>query len=107
MHDLVNRRWLLTSYPDGVPSLANWTMDTQPVPDPGPSQALVRAKWLSVDPYMRGRMSAATNYAKGVGIGEVMQMASNACRRPSCACWKARTSAGSSFARARPISSPP
>jgi len=48
-------------------------MDAQPVPDPGAGQILVKAKWLSVDPYMRGRMSPATNYTKGVGIGEVMQ----------------------------------
>src|SRR5262249_9889525 len=32
-----------------------------------------QSKWLSVDPYMRGRMSPATNYTKGVAIGEVMQ----------------------------------
>jgi NADPH-dependent curcumin reductase CurA len=48
-------------------------MDEQRVPDPGPGQILVKAKWLSVDPYMRGRMSPATNYTKGVEIGELMQ----------------------------------
>jgi NADPH-dependent curcumin reductase CurA len=69
----VNRRWLLTSYPEGMPGPETWSMDVQPVPDPGPGQILVRAKFLSVDPYMRGRMSRATNYASGVGIGEVMQ----------------------------------
>jgi NADPH-dependent curcumin reductase CurA len=70
MQNVVNRRWLLKSYPEGMPSLENWTMDSQPVPDPGPGQILVKAKWLSVDPYMRGRMSPVTNYTKGVGIGE-------------------------------------
>ena len=73
MQNLVNRRWLLTSYPEGMPALENWAMDVQPVPDPGPAQIFVKAKWLSADPYMRGRMSPATNYAKGVGIREVMQ----------------------------------
>jgi NADPH-dependent curcumin reductase CurA len=73
MHNIVNRRWLLKEYPEGMPTLDNWTMDEQPVPDPGPGQSLVKAKWLSVDPYMRGRMSPATNYTKGVGIGELMQ----------------------------------
>jgi NADPH-dependent curcumin reductase CurA len=48
-------------------------MDEQRVPDPGPGKILVKAKWLSVDPYMRGRMSPATNYTKGVEIGELMQ----------------------------------
>jgi NADPH-dependent curcumin reductase CurA len=73
MQNVVNRRWLLKQYPDGMPTLDNWTMDAQPVPDPGPGQILVKAKWPSVDPYMRGRMSPATNYTKGVEIGEVMQ----------------------------------
>ena len=36
MQNVVNRRWLLASYPEGMPSLENWTMDVQPVPDPGP-----------------------------------------------------------------------
>ena len=71
MQNVVNRRWLLKSYPEGMPSLENWTMDSQPVPDPGPGQILVKAKWLSVDPYMRGRMSPATNYTKGVKIHEL------------------------------------
>jgi NADPH-dependent curcumin reductase CurA len=56
-----------------MPSLENWTTDAPPVPDPGPGQMLVKAKWLSVDPYMRGRMSPSANYTKGVGLGEVMQ----------------------------------
>jgi len=73
MQNVVNRRWLLATYPEGMPAADNWTLDTQPVPDPGASQILVKAKWLSVDPYMRGRMSAASNYAKGVALGEVMQ----------------------------------
>ena len=69
----MNRRWFLKQYPEGMPTLDNWTMDEQRVPDPGPGQILVKAKWLSVDPYMRGRMSPATNYTKGVEIGELMQ----------------------------------
>lgn len=73
MQKVANRRWLLKSYPEGMPSLENWTMDVQSVPDPGPGQILVKAKWLSVDPYMRGRISPGTNYTKGVGLGEVMQ----------------------------------
>ena len=73
MQNIVNRRWFLKQYPEGMPTLDNWTMDEQRVPDPGPGQILVKAKWLSVDPYMRGRMSPATNYTKGVEIGELMQ----------------------------------
>ena len=73
MNNVVNRRWLLASYPEGMPAPENWTMDAQPVPDPGPGQILIKANWLSVDPYMRGRISPGTNYTKGVGLGEVMQ----------------------------------
>jgi NADPH-dependent curcumin reductase CurA len=73
MQNLVNRRWLLAGYPEHMPTLENWSIDAQPVPDPGPGQILVKAKWLSVDPYMRGRINPAASYTKGVSIGEVMQ----------------------------------
>jgi NADPH-dependent curcumin reductase CurA len=73
MQNLVNRRWLLARHPEGMPAPADWRMESVPVPDPGPGQILVKAKWLSVDPYMRGRISPATNYTKGVAVGELMQ----------------------------------
>jgi NADPH-dependent curcumin reductase CurA len=73
MQNSSSRRWLLAAYPEGMPTLDNWKLDVQPVSDPAPGQILVKAKWLSVDPYMRGRMSPAGNYTKGVNIGEVMQ----------------------------------
>src|SRR4029077_7525066 len=44
-----------------------------PVPQPGPGQLLLRTKWLSLDPSMRGRMSDAPSYAKPVGIDAVME----------------------------------
>lgn len=72
MRNVTNRRWLLAKYPEGIPSLDTWRMEAVPVPNPGPGQIVVRAKWLSVDPYMRFRMSPAKSYAKGVEIGEVM-----------------------------------
>jgi NADPH-dependent curcumin reductase CurA len=71
--NLINRRWLLARYPEGMPALDNWVLDNQPVPNPGPGQILIRSHWLSVDPYMRGRMSPGTNYTKGVALGDVMQ----------------------------------
>jgi NADPH-dependent curcumin reductase CurA len=72
MTNEMNRRWLLAKYPEGIPGPDTWTLDAQPVPEPGPGRVLVKVKWLSVDPYMRGRMSPATNYTRGVAIGEVM-----------------------------------
>jgi NADPH-dependent curcumin reductase CurA len=73
MQNVMNRQWVLAGYPEGMPTVENWTLDDQPVLDPGPGQILVKAKWLSVDPYMRGRMSPSANYTKGVAPGEVMQ----------------------------------
>jgi NADPH-dependent curcumin reductase CurA len=75
MQNVVNRRWLLARYPEGMPSPEDWTLETQQVPDPGLGQILVKAKWLSVDPYMRGRMSPSANYTKGVAIGESCKVA--------------------------------
>ncbi|MFZ1896086.1 MAG: NADP-dependent oxidoreductase [Rhodoplanes sp.] len=73
MPDAVNRRWLLAKYPQGTPSLDTWTLEVAPGPEPGPGQILVKARFLSVDPYMRGRISPAANYARSVALGEVMR----------------------------------
>ena len=67
-----SRRIVLASRPVGEPKDADFRLETAPVPEPGPGQVLVRTLWLSLDPYMRGRMSDAKSYAKPVGIGEVM-----------------------------------
>jgi NADPH-dependent curcumin reductase CurA len=68
-----NRRWILAEYPQGMPNLDTWTLDVAPTPEPGPGQILVKARFLSVDPYMRGRISPAANYAQSVALGEVMR----------------------------------
>jgi hypothetical protein len=69
----VNRQWRLVSRPAGMPEPANWQLVEGPVPDPGEGQVVARACWLSVDPYMRGRISAGPSYARPVEPGEVMQ----------------------------------
>jgi len=66
-------RIVLASRPVGEPTLDNFRLEELPVPQPGPGQMLLRTLWLSLDPYMRGRMSDAPSYAKPVGIGEVME----------------------------------
>ncbi|ETR76931.1 NADP-dependent oxidoreductase [Afipia sp. P52-10] len=68
-----NRQWILASHPRGAADEATWTLIEAQRPTPGPGQILIRTQWLSVDPYMRGRISPSANYAKGVQIGEVMQ----------------------------------
>ena len=69
---MTNPRWVLASRPLGPVSEANFRLEQAPVPKPGDGEVLVRNLWLSLDPYMRGRMSDAKSYAKGVDIGEVM-----------------------------------
>ncbi len=68
----VNRRILLASRPEGAPTEANFRLEETPLPRPAAGELLVRNHWLSLDPYMRGRMDAAKSYAKYVELGEVM-----------------------------------
>jgi NADPH-dependent curcumin reductase CurA len=67
-----NRRVLLASRPSGWVSEGNFRLEEAPVPQPAEGEVLVKNLWLSLDPYMRGRMSDAKSYVKGVDIGEVM-----------------------------------
>lgn len=68
-----NRQFVLVRYPEGMPVESDWKLVESPVPEPGEGEMLVRTLWLSVDPYMRGRISPAKGYTKGVAPGEVMQ----------------------------------
>jgi NADPH-dependent curcumin reductase CurA len=67
-----NRRVLLASRPAGWVTEANFRIEEAPAPAPAEGEVLVKNLWLSLDPYMRGRMSDARSYVKGVDIGEVM-----------------------------------
>ncbi|WP_050469669.1 NADP-dependent oxidoreductase [Herbaspirillum chlorophenolicum] len=68
----VNRRIVLASRPSGAPTAADFRLEETAVPVPEEGQVLLRAEWLSLDPYMRGRMSDAPSYAPSVDIGAVM-----------------------------------
>lgn len=68
-----NRRWVLAAHPQGSATLDTWRLETVAMPEPGLGQILVRTHWLSLDPYMRGRISPASNYTAGVRMGELMQ----------------------------------
>ncbi|MBV2353801.1 NADP-dependent oxidoreductase [Streptomyces sp. J2-1] len=70
---MINREWHLLSRPVGWPKPEDFALVETEVPAPGPGQVLVRNKYLSVDPYMRGRMSAAKSYAAPFELGKVMQ----------------------------------
>ncbi len=68
----VNKRWVLASRPEGAPTLDNFRLEDAPRPQAGEGEVACRTLYLSLDPYMRGRMSAAKSYAAPVEIGEVM-----------------------------------
>ena len=66
------RRIVLKSRPPGEPSESDFALEEVPIPEIGPGQVLVRVLYLSLDPYMRGRMRDVASYAPPVGLGEVM-----------------------------------
>lgn len=68
-----NRRWVLATYPEGMPTEADWRLEETPMREPRDGQVLIRSLYLSVDPYMRGRISPAKNYAASVELGHVMR----------------------------------
>jgi len=67
-----NRRWVLASRPHGAPVADNFRLEEDDIATPGEGQVLLRTVFLSLDPYMRGRMSDAPSYSPPVKIGEVM-----------------------------------
>jgi NADPH-dependent curcumin reductase CurA len=67
-----NRQITLAARPEGFPQESDFALVETPAPEPGAGEVLVRARWLSLDPYMRGRMSTARSYAKPTELGEVM-----------------------------------
>ncbi|MGP1397900.1 MAG: NADP-dependent oxidoreductase [Inquilinaceae bacterium] len=68
-----NRRIVLAARPVGAPTPSDFRLEEGPVPEPAEGQVLLRVRYLSLDPYMRGRMSAAKSYAKPVEIGDTME----------------------------------
>ena len=68
----VNRRITLASRPSGQPRKADFKLVEEAVPEPKAGQLLCRTVFLSIDPYMRGRMNEAKSYSPAVELGEVM-----------------------------------
>src|ERR1700693_3318317 len=68
----VNRRIVLARRPKGAPGAEDFRLERQPVPAAGPNQVLLRTRYLSLDPYMRGRMNEARSYAPPVALGAPM-----------------------------------
>jgi NADPH-dependent curcumin reductase CurA len=70
--DPVNRQFVLVSRPRGEPSEDNFALVEAPLPEPAPGQFLVRTIYLSLDPYMRGRMDTRESYARPAELGKPM-----------------------------------
>lgn len=73
MNATVNHRIVLASRPVGAPKPEDFRLEQAPVPEPGEGEVLLKTLYLSLDPYMRGRMSDAKSYAKPVEIDAVME----------------------------------
>jgi NADPH-dependent curcumin reductase len=72
MTALVNHQWLLASRPQGEPTPANFRLAEVAVPELSEGQVLVRHHYLSLDPYMRGRMNEGKSYAAAQALDQVM-----------------------------------
>ena len=67
-----NRKITLAARPVGRPQESDFALVEEPVPELGDGQFLIQTIYLSVDPYMRGRMNDRKSYADPVGLGDVM-----------------------------------
>jgi NADPH-dependent curcumin reductase CurA len=70
---VINKQWHLVSRPHGEATVDNFRLVEAPVPEPQEGQVLVRNHYLSLDPYMRGRMNDAKSYAQPQALDAVMQ----------------------------------
>ncbi len=68
-----NRVYVLAERPTGMPDEDTLALERPPVPEPGPGEALVRTLYMSVDPYMRGRMRDAESYADPWAVGDPLK----------------------------------
>jgi NADPH-dependent curcumin reductase CurA len=68
----LNRQITLAARPVGMPKESDFRLEESAMPLPGGGEVLVQARYLSVDPYMRGRLTGVTTYARGLDLGEVI-----------------------------------
>lgn len=72
MSEMVNRQWRMASRPEGFPVPEDFELVEQGVTDPQHGEILVRNLYLSLDPYMRGRMRDRASYAANIAVGGLM-----------------------------------
>jgi NADPH-dependent curcumin reductase CurA len=71
--DAVNHQYRLAARPVGLPKASDWSYTEEPIPEPGEGEVLVKVRYVSLDPAMRGWMNDSRSYIAPVGIGEVMR----------------------------------
>jgi NADPH-dependent curcumin reductase len=71
-NSMIRRSWVLRQRPSGAPSAEDFALREDAVPEPSPGEVITRTIWLSIDPYMRGRLREQQTYAVAIQIGEVM-----------------------------------
>jgi len=69
----INHGWYLTERPTGEPDIDNFELRDEEIPTASEGELLVRIKYLSVDPYMRGRMRDRESYAEPWGVGDILK----------------------------------
>ena len=67
-----NSRFLLNKRPKGMPEDECWALDTETITDLNHNEILIQSEYLSIDPYMRGKMNDSLSYTPPLKIGEVM-----------------------------------
>jgi NADPH-dependent curcumin reductase CurA len=72
MSNVINHRIVLAARPQGAPRESDFSILSEPIAEPGTGEILCRTIYLSLDPYMRGRMNEGKSYAAPVGINETM-----------------------------------
>ncbi|RJG40550.1 NADP-dependent oxidoreductase [Mesorhizobium sp. DCY119] len=73
MPDITNLSIVLAARPEGRPKASDFRIEQSVIPQPADGELLLQVLYLSLDPYMRGRMNAAKSYAKPVELGQVME----------------------------------
>jgi NADPH-dependent curcumin reductase CurA len=69
----MNQRIVLAARPSGLPKPADFRLEEVPIPQPADGEVLLRIQYLSLDPYMRGRMDDRKSYSKPTALGEPME----------------------------------
>jgi NADPH-dependent curcumin reductase CurA len=68
----INRQILMKTRPVGMPTLENFEIVESNIPEARHGEVLIKILWLSLDPYMRGRMSKAKSYAASINEGDLI-----------------------------------